>query len=72
MQLLSLLPILILLLYLLVSKDLVYAGLCELVPEGEQLLSKIFSNCSGAETTGLNHSKSMIFLSINLKISFHL
>ena len=32
-QLLSLIPILILLLYLLVSIDLVYTGLCELVPE---------------------------------------
>ena len=32
-QLLSLIPILILLLYLLVSKDLVYNGLCELVPK---------------------------------------
>ena len=55
MQLLSLIPILILLLYLLVSIDLVYTGLCELVlgvyPEGEQLYSKLYSNCSGAETT---------------------
>ena len=32
-QLLSLIPILTLLLYLLVSKDLVYTDLCELVPE---------------------------------------
>ena len=32
-HLLSLIPILILLLYLLVSIDLVYTGLCELVPE---------------------------------------
>ena len=32
-QLLSLIPILTLLLYLLVSIDLVYTGLCELVPE---------------------------------------
>ena len=46
MQLLSLIPILILLLYLLVSIDLVYTGLCELVPEQEQLYSKINSNCS--------------------------
>ena len=55
MQLLSLIPILILLLYLLVSIDLVYTGFRELVlgvyPEGEQLYSKIYSNCSGAETT---------------------
>ena len=55
MQLLSLIPILILLLYLLVSVDLVYTGLCELVlgvyPEGEQLYSKFYSNCSGAEIT---------------------
>ena len=36
-QLLSLIPILILLLHLLVSKDLVYTGLRELVPEWEQL-----------------------------------
>ena len=33
MKLLSLIPILILLLYLLVSIDLVYTGLCELVLE---------------------------------------
>ena len=32
-QLLSLIPILILLFYLIVSIDLVYTGLCELVPE---------------------------------------
>ena len=55
MQLLSLIPFLILLLYLLVSIDLVYIGRCELVlevyPEGEQLFSKFYSNCSGAETT---------------------
>ena len=55
MQLLSLIPILILLLYLLVSIDLVYTGFRELVlgvnPEGEQLYSKIYSNFSGAETT---------------------
>ena len=54
MQLLSLIAILILLLYLLVSIDLVYTGLCELVlgvyPEAEQLYSKFYSNCSGAET----------------------
>ena len=54
-QLLSLIPILILFLYLLVSIDLVYTVLCELVlgvyPEGEQLYSKFYSNCSGAETT---------------------
>ena len=54
-QLLSLIPILTLLFYLLVSIDLVYTGLCELVlgvyPEGEQLYSKFYSNCSGAETT---------------------
>ena len=55
MQLLSLIPILIFLLYLLVSIDLVYTGLCELVlevyPEREQLYSKFNSNCSGVETT---------------------
>ena len=43
-QLISLIPILILLLYLLVSIDLVLTGLCELVlgvyPGGEQLFSK--------------------------------
>ena len=50
-QLLSLIPILILLFYLLVSIDLVYNGLSELVPEREQLYSKLKSNCSGAETT---------------------
>ena len=54
-QLFSLIPFLILLLYLLVSINLVYTGFCELVlvvyPEGEQLYSKIFSNNSGAETT---------------------
>ena len=55
MQLLSLIPILILLLYLLVSIDLVFPGFRELVLgvyiEGEQLYSKFYSNCSGAETT---------------------
>ena len=55
MQFLSLIPILISLLYLLVSKDLVYTDLCELVlgvsPEGEQLYSNFYSNCPGAETT---------------------
>ena len=55
MQLLSLIPILILLLYLLVSIDLVCTGLSELAlgvyPEGEQLNSKFYSNCSGAEST---------------------
>ena len=50
-QLLSLIPILILLLNLLVSKDLVYTGLRELVPEWEQLYSKLNSICSGVETT---------------------
>ena len=44
-------PILILLLYLLVSIDLVYTGLREFVPEWEQLYSKFNSNCSGVETT---------------------
>ena len=50
---LSLISILILLLYL-VSIDLVYTGIYELVLgvyPGEQLWSKIYSNCSGAETT---------------------
>ena len=55
MQLLNLIPILILLLYLLVSIDLVYTGLSELVigvyPEGEQLYSKFHSNCSDGEIT---------------------
>ena len=46
-QLLSLIPILILLLYLLVSIDPVYTGLRELDPECEQLYSKLNSNCSG-------------------------
>ena len=50
-QFLSLIPILILLLYLLVSIDLVYTGLRELVPECEQLYSKFNSNCSAVETT---------------------
>ena len=50
-QLLSLIPILVLLLYFLVSIDLVYIGLLELVPEREQLYSKLNSNCSGVETT---------------------
>ena len=50
-QILSLIPILILLLYLLVSKDLKFTGLCELVAECEQLYSKFNSNCSGVETT---------------------
>ena len=43
-QLLSLIPILILLFYLLVSIDLVYTYLPELVPELEQLYSKFNSN----------------------------
>ena len=55
MQLLSLILTLILLLYLLVSKDLVYTGFRELVlgvySEGEQLYSKIYPNCCVAETT---------------------
>ena len=51
MQLLSLITILMLLLYLLVSIDLVYTGLRELVPEREQLYSKFHSNSSGVETT---------------------
>ena len=50
MQLLRLIPILTLLLYLLVSIDLVYTGFRELVLgvylEGEQLYSNIYSNCS--------------------------
>ena len=50
-QLISLIPTWILLLYLLVSIDLVYTGLRELVPEWEQLYSKLNSNCSGVETT---------------------
>ena len=48
MQIPSLKLILVLLLYLLVSKDLVYTGFRELVlgvyPEGEQMYSKIYSN----------------------------
>ena len=55
MQLLSLIPILILLFNLLVSIDLVYTGFRELVlrvySKGEQLHSKFYSICSGAETT---------------------
>ena len=55
MQLLCLIPNLIILLFLLVSIDPVYTGFRELVlgvyPEGGQLYSKIYSNCSGAETT---------------------
>ena len=50
-QLLSLISILILLLHLLVSLDLVYTGLRELVPEWEQLYFKFNSNCSGVEPT---------------------
>ena len=54
-QLLSLIPILILLLYLLVSIALVYTVICGLglwnLSKGEQLPSKVYSNCSGAETT---------------------
>ena len=54
-QFLYLTPFLVLLLYLLVSIDLVYTGLCELVlgvyPEGVQLYSKFSSSCSVAETT---------------------
>ena len=51
MQLLSPISILILLLYLLVSKDLVYTSLRELVLEKEKLYSKLILNCSGVETT---------------------
>ena len=55
MQLLSPIPILILLLYLLVSIDLVYTGICGLglwnLSKGEQLSSKLYSICSDAETT---------------------
>ena len=55
MQLLSLIPILILLLYLLVSIDLVYTGICGLglwnLSRGDQMSSKIHSIGSGAETT---------------------
>ena len=53
MQLLSLIQILMLLLYLLVSIDLVYTGINELVlgVYPEQLQSNICSNCSGAEIT---------------------
>ena len=61
-QLLNLIPILVLLLYLLVSIDLVYTGFGVLVlgvlPRRRTTClilqlsnSKIFSNCSGAETT---------------------
>ena len=54
-QLLSLKPILILLLYLLVSTDLVSTDIRDLgygtCPEGEEITSKIYLNCSGAETT---------------------
>ena len=55
MQLLSVIPISILLLYLLVSIDLAYTGVYELVlrayPKGAPLWSKISSNLSDAETT---------------------
>ena len=58
MELLSLIPILILHLYLLVSIDLVYTGFRVLVlgvyPEGGQLYSKFCSICSGAENTSVN------------------
>ena len=54
MQLLSLIPILILLLYLLVSIDLVYTGICELDIKnylaGEQLSSKLHLFRSVTET----------------------
>ena len=54
MQLLSLIPIFILLVYLLVSIDLVYIGICELDTrnclEGEYLSSKLYLFCSLAET----------------------
>ena len=57
-QLLSLIPILILLLYLLVSIDLlVYTGLRDLVPEWEKLFSKFNSNCSDVETTSSFNTK---------------
>ena len=53
-QLLSLIPILILLLYIIVSIDLVYTGICELdiwnCSEGEQLSSKLYLFCSNTET----------------------
>ena len=55
MQLPILIPILIILLYLLVSIDLAYTGNCGLglwnLSKGEQLSSKIYLNYSGAETT---------------------
>ena len=54
-QLLSLIPILILLLYLIVLINLVYTGICGLglwsLSKGEQLYSNIYSNGSVAETT---------------------
>ena len=55
MQFLSLIQILIILLYLLVSIELANNGFRELVlgvyPEGDSLSSRTYSNCSGAETT---------------------
>ena len=64
MHFLSLIPILILVLYLLVSIDLVYTGLCELVlgvyPEGEQLYSKFYFNYSGAESRSSFSTYSML------------
>ena len=50
-QLLSLIPILILLLYLLVSIDLEYTGLLLMVSWRKQLGCKLNSICSGAEIT---------------------
>ena len=48
----GLIPILILLFYLMVSIDLEYTGLCQSFSRRrEQLYSKFYSNCSGAETT---------------------
>ena len=53
-QLLSLIPILILLFYLLVSINLVYTGICELdirnYLEEKQLSSKLYLFCSIGET----------------------
>ena len=54
-----LIPILCLLLYLLVSIDLVYTGICELdirkYLEGEQLSSKLYLFCSVAETNNFKY-----------------
>ena len=51
MQLLSLVPVIILLIYLLVSIDLEYTGLLRVGLLERQLSCKLNSECSCAETT---------------------